>query len=176
MRCSFWCSNHPAALAEPRGNLVEPWWNPGGTLVEPWWNPRGTLPQGRPGPPRSLSGLRPPSFQLLGGKKISRRSCAAHNEKNMLILRQGIQEFVGRVAQAQFKRRSPKAPTILRSESPFGKPDPSFFGFLCECVGQQVVRHSSGLSVFESSLWAGTWGLTHEFLGRWDLRHRAALA
>ena len=30
-------SHHPAALAEPRG-----------TLVEPWWNPRGTLPQGRP--------------------------------------------------------------------------------------------------------------------------------
>ena len=34
--------------------------------MEPWWNPRGTLPQGRPGPPRSLSGLRPQSFQLLG--------------------------------------------------------------------------------------------------------------
>ena len=49
----------------PGGTLVEPWWNPGGTLVEPWWNPRGTLPQGRPGPPRSLSGLRPQSFQLL---------------------------------------------------------------------------------------------------------------
>ena len=43
-------------------------WNPGGTLVEPWWNPRGTLPQNRPGPPRSLSGLRPQSFQLLGKK------------------------------------------------------------------------------------------------------------
>ena len=36
--------------------------------MEPW-NLRGTLPQGRPGPPRSLSGLRPQSFQLLGGKK-----------------------------------------------------------------------------------------------------------
>ena len=36
-------------------------------LVEPWWNPRGTLPQGRPGPPRSLFGLRSQSFQLLGG-------------------------------------------------------------------------------------------------------------
>ena len=34
--------------------------------MEPWWNPRGTLPQGRPGPPRSLSGLRTHSFQLLG--------------------------------------------------------------------------------------------------------------
>ena len=32
--------------------------------MEPWWNPGGT--QGRPGPPRSLSGLRPQSFQLLG--------------------------------------------------------------------------------------------------------------
>ena len=72
--------HHPAALAEPRGTLVEPWWNPGGTLVEPWWNPggtlvepwwnpRGTLAQGRPGPPRSLSGLRPQSFQLLGKNK-----------------------------------------------------------------------------------------------------------
>ena len=39
------------------------------TLVEPWWNPRGTLPQGRPRPPRSLSGLRPQSVQLLGKKK-----------------------------------------------------------------------------------------------------------
>ena len=53
---------HPAALAEPRGTLVEPSWNPRGT----WWNPRGTLPQGRPGPPRSLSGLRLQSCQLLG--------------------------------------------------------------------------------------------------------------
>ena len=60
MRCSL-CSHHPAALAEPRGTLV--------TLVEPWWNPRGTSPQARPGPPRSLSGLRPRSFQLLGKKK-----------------------------------------------------------------------------------------------------------
>ena len=87
------------ALEEPRGTLLEPWWwnlhgtlpcrtwwNPGGTLVEPWWNPGGTrgtlvephlkpprttpqplqICQGRPGPPRSLSGLRPQSFQLLG--------------------------------------------------------------------------------------------------------------
>ena len=30
MRCSVWCSPHPAVLAEPRGTLVEPWWNPGG--------------------------------------------------------------------------------------------------------------------------------------------------
>ena len=43
--------NHPAFLRN---------------LVEPWWNSRGTLPQGRLGPPRSLSGLRPQSFQLLG--------------------------------------------------------------------------------------------------------------
>ena len=35
-------------------------------LVEPW-NPCGTLPR-RPGPPRSLFGLRPQSFQLLGKK------------------------------------------------------------------------------------------------------------
>ena len=54
MRCSFLCSHH----AGPRG-----------TLVEPSWNPRGTLPQSRPGPPRSLSGLRPQSFRLLGKYK-----------------------------------------------------------------------------------------------------------
>ena len=36
--------------------------------MEPWWNRRGTLPQSRPEPPRSLSGLRPQSFQLLGNK------------------------------------------------------------------------------------------------------------
>ena len=35
---------------------MEPWYNPGGTPVEPRWNPCATLPQGRPGPPRSLSG------------------------------------------------------------------------------------------------------------------------
>ena len=58
----------------PGGTLVEPWWNPGGTLVEPWWNPRGTSPQGRPGPPRSLSGLRPQSFQLLGNKNDTRQA------------------------------------------------------------------------------------------------------
>ena len=46
-------------------------WNPRGTLVEPWSNPGGTLPQGRPGP-RSLSGLRPQSFQLLGRKNKKR--------------------------------------------------------------------------------------------------------
>ena len=57
MWCSFWCSHHHAALAEPRGTLVDPWYP---------WNPRGTLPQSRPEPPRSLSGLRPQSFQLLG--------------------------------------------------------------------------------------------------------------
>ena len=34
--------------------------------MEPSWNPRGTLPQGHPGPPRSRSGLRPQSFQMLG--------------------------------------------------------------------------------------------------------------
>ena len=68
--------DHPAALAEPGGTLVETsqmveiWWKPGGSLVEPWWNPGGTLAQGRPEPPRSLSGLRPQSFQLLG-KNIS---------------------------------------------------------------------------------------------------------
>ena len=38
------------------------WWNPGGTLVEPYL-------RAAPGPPRSLSGLRPQSFQLLGKKK-----------------------------------------------------------------------------------------------------------
>ena len=42
------------------GILIEPGpWNLRGTSVEPWWKPRGTLPQGCPGPPRSLSGLRP---------------------------------------------------------------------------------------------------------------------
>ena len=35
MWCSFWCSHHYAALAEPRGTLVF-WWNPCGTLVEPY--------------------------------------------------------------------------------------------------------------------------------------------
>ena len=45
--------------------------------MERWWNPRGTLPQGRPGPPRSLSGLRPHSFQLLGKNMRSEGRCAA---------------------------------------------------------------------------------------------------
>ena len=54
----------------------QPLWNPGGTLVEPWWNPRGTLPQGRPGPPRSLSGVRPQSVQLLGNKKRKHADCS----------------------------------------------------------------------------------------------------
>ena len=34
------------APPQPSLNLAEP----RGTLVKPWWNPRGTLPQGRPGP------------------------------------------------------------------------------------------------------------------------------
>ena len=59
-------------LAPPR-SLRRISWNPRGTLVEPWWNPRVTLPQGRPGPPRCLSGLRPRSFQLLGRKKEKTR-------------------------------------------------------------------------------------------------------
>ena len=58
--------DHPTALAEPRGTSWQPAWNSCGTPVEPWWDPRGTLPQGRPGPPRSLSGLRPQSFQSFG--------------------------------------------------------------------------------------------------------------
>ena len=53
-------------------------WNLGGTLVEPWWNPRGTFPPGRPGPPRSLSGLRPQSFQLLGKKSRKRKTSPRH--------------------------------------------------------------------------------------------------
>ena len=74
---------------QPLQNVMEPWWkprrwwNPGGTggtlvergtLVEPWWNLGGTLPQGRPEPPRSLSGLRPQSFQLLGKKQLKKTS------------------------------------------------------------------------------------------------------
>ena len=46
---------------------------PSQNLVKAWWNPRGTVPQGRPGPPRSLSGLRPQGFQLLGEKTKGRR-------------------------------------------------------------------------------------------------------
>ena len=42
--------DHPAALAEPGGTLVERWWNAGGTLPQkPSWN----LPSNHPGPPRS---------------------------------------------------------------------------------------------------------------------------
>ena len=52
----FSASTTPQPSWNPGGTLVELWWNPGG---EPWWNPRGTLPQGHPGPPRSLSWLRP---------------------------------------------------------------------------------------------------------------------
>ena len=61
-----------------RGTLVEPYLKPPRTtpqplqMVEPWWNHGGTLMkpfcQGR-GPPRSLSRLRPQSFQLLGETK-----------------------------------------------------------------------------------------------------------
>ena len=79
--------NLPRTTPHPRRNWWNPggtlvrsttgWWNPGGNLVEPSWNPDGTpgatlvepcgtLAQGRPKPPRSLSGLRPQSFQLLG--------------------------------------------------------------------------------------------------------------
>ena len=62
MLCSFFARTTP----QPSQNLVEPWWNPRGTLVGPWWNPRGTLPQGRPGHPRSLSGLRPQKLPAVG--------------------------------------------------------------------------------------------------------------
>ena len=48
----------PRSLADCRGTLVEPWWNPGGTLAEPYL--RGAPDN------RNLSGLRPQSFQLLG--------------------------------------------------------------------------------------------------------------
>ena len=40
--------------------------SPSGTLVEPSQNPHSTLPQSRPGPPQTLSGLRPHRIQLLG--------------------------------------------------------------------------------------------------------------
>ena len=65
MRCSFQCSHHTAALAEPRGTLMEPSWNPRGTLVEPSWNP---YLRTAPDHPEAFSGLRPQSFQLLGKK------------------------------------------------------------------------------------------------------------
>ena len=68
--------NPGGTLVEPRwnpgGTQVEPRWNPGGTLVEPCWNPGGALVEPSwnlaSGPPRSLSGLRPQSFPLLGEK------------------------------------------------------------------------------------------------------------
>ena len=44
---------------------------PSQNLEEPWWSPGGTLPQGRPGPPRSLSGLRPPNLSAVGETLIS---------------------------------------------------------------------------------------------------------
>ena len=40
-----------------------------GDIPNSMWNPGGTLPQGRPGPPRSLSGLRPQSFRCWGKRK-----------------------------------------------------------------------------------------------------------
>ena len=92
--------DHPAALAEPGdpdGTLMEPssrgtlpqttpdhpaaLAEPGGTLVEPSWNPRGTSPQGRPGPPRTLSGLRPQSFQLLGKKHLFAVPCSGRTSR-----------------------------------------------------------------------------------------------
>ena len=45
-RCSFQCSYHPAALAEPRGTLMDP----GGTLVEPLCNLTSGPPQTTPEP------------------------------------------------------------------------------------------------------------------------------
>ena len=60
--------------------------------MEPWWNFRGTFPQGRPGPPRSLSGLRPQSFQLLGKNKnkktgtLIRTSLLEDHTRQMLSL------------------------------------------------------------------------------------------
>ena len=32
---ALFSSHHPAALAEPRGALVEPWWNPRGLRAAP---------------------------------------------------------------------------------------------------------------------------------------------
>ena len=58
---------------------------PSQNFVEPRWNPRGTLPQGRPGPPRSLSGLRHQSFQLLG-KKERKREREREREKRAFFL------------------------------------------------------------------------------------------
>ena len=87
-------SGLPKTTPWPSRNRVEPSKRPDRTLVETWtepsWNltpnpprttpqpsqnlvfhPRATLPQGRPGPPRSQSGLRPQSFQLLGKNHLS---------------------------------------------------------------------------------------------------------
>ena len=51
---------------------------PAQNLVEPSRNPGGTLPHPRPGPPRSLSGLRPQSFQLLGKHTTKQRANGIH--------------------------------------------------------------------------------------------------
>ena len=83
-------SNQPGPPRSPRRN----WWNPAGprgtgtlpqttpdlpAVVEPWWKPRrwwnpgGTgwnLSSGCSEPSRSLSGLRPQSFQLLGKNNL----------------------------------------------------------------------------------------------------------
>ena len=80
---------------QPSKNLVEPLWNPSGTL-ELSWSPRGTLPQGRPGPPRSLSGLRPQSFQLLGKKERERQKSKVPIHSSLREL--DLSHFLGLVA------------------------------------------------------------------------------
>ena len=67
-----------AALAEPRGTLLEPWWNPGknprGTLVEPYL-------RAAPDHPGAYLGLSTPKLSAVGGKNNLERNLLGRNPK-----------------------------------------------------------------------------------------------
>ena len=71
------------------------------------WNPGGTLPQGRPGPPRSLPGLRPQGFQLLGKKKTEGQNNKTNNEprKRGAVLPMSCSPFGSKIARPAKEQR-----------------------------------------------------------------------
>ena len=78
----------PRTTPQPSQNLVERWWNPGQTS---WWN----LTSGPPGPPRSLSLLRPQSFQLLGKKDMPNSTTRRRHDHLKMGSLPGLGPFFG---------------------------------------------------------------------------------
>ena len=109
------------------------------------WKPRGTLPQGCPAPLRSLSGLRPQSFQLLG-KNPELRAEALYDYPDRwpgwvtFFSRHGRRKGKRVVNELEPYHHPPPPPQLLLLEQSMGKAVVGGAGKgCCSCTGVVIL-------------------------------------